>query len=95
MGILKGRGLGSNKIYEVSRESLDNTLKKNSSIKMVIDIHRDSIARKDSAFIIDGKEYAKVVLIVSRASKNHEENVEFAEQLHTKMDQKYPGISRG
>jgi len=95
MGIIKGRGLGSNKVYEVSRESLDNTLKKNSSIKMVIDIHRDSIARKDSTFITNGKEYAKVALIVSRTSKNHEENVEFAELLHTKMEQKYPGISRG
>jgi len=95
MGLLKGRGLESNKIYEVSRESLENSLKKNSSIKMVIDIHRDSIARKDSIFITNGKEYAKVAFIVSRASKNHEENVDFAELLHTKMEQKYPGISRG
>jgi stage II sporulation protein P len=95
MGILKERGLAPNKIYEVSRESLDNTLKKNSSIKMVIDIHRDSIARRDSTFIINEKEYAKIALIVSRASNNYEENVKLAELIHNKMEKKYPGISRG
>ena len=95
MGILKGRGLGFNKMYEVSRESLESTLEKNSGIKMVIDIHRDSIARKDSTFSTNGKEYAKVALIVSRTSKNYDENVEFAELIHTKMEKKYPGISRG
>lgn len=64
-------------------------------VKVVFDIHRDSIARKDSTFIANGKEYAKVALIVSRTSKNYDENVDFAELLHAKIEQKYPGISRG
>ncbi|CAM3097450.1 stage II sporulation protein P [Filibacter tadaridae] len=95
VGITKGRGLTFNKTYDVSREPLEKSLQTNSNIKMVLDIHRDSIARKDSTLVSNGKDYAKVAFIVSQTSKNYKENVEFAEQLHTKFNQKYPGISRG
>lgn len=64
-------------------------------VKMVFDIQRDSIARKDSTFIANGKEYAKVELIVSRTSKNYDGKWDFAELLHTKIEQKHPGFSRG
>lgn len=93
--ISRDKGLSFKETYNVSRESLKKTLQKNSSIQMALDIHRDSIPRKDSTFLIAGKEYAKIAFVVSRASKYYEENAAFAERIHKKFEQKYPGISSG
>lgn len=93
--VLRDKGLSFKETYNVSRESLEKTLQKNSSIQIALDIHRDSIPRKDSTLLIGQKEYAKIAFVVSHASKYYEENAAFAERIHKKLEQKYPGISRG
>jgi stage II sporulation protein P len=95
MGILKERGLPFYQSYIVSRESLSNALKNNKSIKMVIDIHRDSHQRKDTTTKINGKDYARIAFFVSRSSIKYEENLIFAKDLHNKIQEKYPGLSIG
>lgn len=64
-------------------------------IEMVLDIHRDSQERKFTTVNIDGKDYAKIGLVVSKSSGHYEENREFANNLHQKLEKLYPGISRG
>lgn len=94
-GELEEEGLFDKDSYLLSRESIKKVLMKNNNLKMLIDIHRDNIRRKDSTIILTGKEHAKVALFLSRSSKNHKENLAFAELIHNKMEQKYPGLSRG
>lgn len=93
--VLKERNLSFFDSYNVSQEKLIETLKKHSSIEMVLDIHRDSQERKFTTVNIDGKGYAKIGLVVSKISDNYEENREFANHLHQKLEKLYPGISRG
>ncbi|MFS0876367.1 stage II sporulation protein P [Solibacillus isronensis] len=93
--VLEERNLTFNDSYNVSREKLQETLKKHTSIEMVLDIHRDSQERKFTTVNIDGKDYAKIGLVVSKSSDNYEVNREFANNLHQKLEKLYPGISRG
>ncbi|MBM7663720.1 stage II sporulation protein P [Solibacillus kalamii] len=93
--VLEERNLTFKDSYNVSRENLQETLKKHTSIEMVLDIHRDSQERKFTTVNIDGKDYAKIGLVVSKISDNYKENREFANHLHQKLEKLYPGISRG
>lgn len=95
MEILKEKNLPYSEAYRVSREPLNATLEKNKSIRMVFDIHRDSRRRMHTTIELNGKEYSKVAFIVSRSSNNYEKNIKFAELLHSKMEEKYPRLSRG
>ena len=93
--VLEERNLTFNDSYNVSREKLQETLKKHTSIEMVLDIHRDSQERKFTTVNINGKDYAKIGLVVSKSSGHYEENRDFANNLHQKLEKLYPGISRG
>lgn len=93
--VLEERNLTINDSYNVSREKLQETLKKHTSIEMVLDIHRDSQERKFTTVNINGKDYAKIGLVVSKSSGHYEENRDFANNLHQKLEKLYPGISRG
>ena len=93
--VLEERNLTFFDSYNVSREKLQETLKKHQSIEMVLDIHRDSQERKFTTVNINGKDYAKIGLVVSKSSGHYEENRDFANNLHQKLEKLYPGISRG
>lgn len=93
--ILKERNLSFGKSYVVSREKLEETLNEYKSIRMVFDIHRDSQERKATTISIDGKDYARIAFIVSTTTQNHDQNRDFAISLHEKLEELYPGLSRG
>ncbi|QFF98660.1 stage II sporulation protein P [Psychrobacillus glaciei] len=94
-GILKERGLFSEESYIVSREVLKDVLGNNKNIKMAFDIHRDSAKRSFTTLNLKGEYYARIAFILSDSSSNFRENQKFAELLHKKMEDKYPGLSRG
>ncbi|MEI2402868.1 stage II sporulation protein P [Niallia taxi] len=82
--------------YKISRINMQDALMKNQSIQMAFDLHRDSARREVTTLEIDGKAYAKITIVVSEGDAgNYEKNQEFARQLHKKINDKYPGISRG
>ncbi|WP_027408485.1 stage II sporulation protein P [Anoxybacteroides tepidamans] len=93
--ILKEKGLPFSKAYAVARESLLAALKSHPSVKMILDIHRDSKKRSDTTININGKDYPRIEIIVSRSSDHYEENYKFAKRLHDQLEAKYPGLSRG
>lgn len=93
--ILQEQNLSFNDSYMISREIVQETLEKNKSIKMIFDIHRDSAKRSNTTLTIDGTDYAKIMFVVSKTSVNYEENKSFAIRIHKKLEQMYPGLSRG
>lgn len=95
MGELKNRTLSFQKSYMVSRVSIKEVLRENKQIKMVFDIHRDSQKRDVTSINIDGIEYAKIAFTISSDNKNYEQNKTFAQLLSDRLEESYPGISRG
>lgn len=85
--------------YTKSKETGKSLLAKNPSIQVLIDIHRDAGIKEKQSIVINGRSAAKVLIIVGSAQRldnpNWEQNKQFAEKVDAKMDEIYPGLSRG
>jgi stage II sporulation protein P len=83
------------KSYAYSNKTVKEALATNKDIKMVFDIHRDSLDRDRTTATIDGKDYAQIFFVVGKRNPDWEENSEFAGKLHAKLEKGFPGISKG
>src|SRR5699024_4986093 len=92
---LDERGWDFTEAYKFSRETVEDAMGEEDSLKYFIDIHRDSQRKDVTTATVDGKDYAKLFFTVGVAHDNSEENLEFAEDLNNAVEEKYPGISRG
>jgi stage II sporulation protein P len=92
---LEEKRLSYSEAYKVSRVPFENALSNNKKLKMVLDIHRDTLKRNQSTITIDGKEYPKISFIVSKSSDKYEVNFKFAQLLHEYTEERYPDLSRG
>ncbi|WP_127579780.1 stage II sporulation protein P [Paenibacillus koleovorans] len=81
--------------YKYSQQTVQEAMAVNDGMTFMFDLHRDSAAREVTTAQINGKDYAKVYFIVGRKNENWEQNDAFAQQIHDKLEQKYPGLSRG
>ena len=91
--------------YDRSRETIDEILKANPSIQVVLDVHRDAIQQQDGTRVkpvatIDGKKAAQIMIIAGCEDgkvtnfPTWEENLTFALQLQQTAETKYPGLMR-
>lgn len=90
--------------YDRSRISVQRILDENPSIKIVLDIHRDSIERNDGTRIaplteIDGKSAAQVMIISgcddgTMNMPNYMQNFRLASLLQTQLETDYPTLTR-
>lgn len=86
--------------YANSRETVRQVLAANDRIRAVIDVHRDALPEADDPGLavmeIGGKRTARILFVVGDLSNpNTEENLAFAEAVRARLDQLYPGLSRG
>jgi stage II sporulation protein P len=89
--------------YINSHETVSSVLKEHPTIEMVFDVHRDAGTAGISAsptVEIDGQKAARVFIVVTTdrfglPHPNWRENLAFAYYLNAKMDEMYPGLSRG
>lgn len=94
-----------NQSYSRAAVTIKEYLKKYPSIKIVLDIHRDSIALNDTDRVrpvaeIDGKDAAQVMLCMGSESgniknfPNWKENFRLAARFHQTLEVMYPGLAR-
>jgi len=81
-------------------QAVSSLLHQEPNVSAVFDIHRDAIESdvgKDFTTVqINGRPVARILLVVGDQNNPYaRENAEFAELLKAKMDQLYPGLSRG
>ncbi|OZB91644.1 stage II sporulation protein P [Paenibacillus sp. XY044] len=81
--------------YKYSRETVKAAMSGNSSMKYLIDIHRDSQGHSRTTKDINGKSYAQVFFIIGHGNKNWRKNEAFANSIHERLEKAYPGLSRG
>ncbi|WP_417006659.1 stage II sporulation protein P [Aquibacillus salsiterrae] len=81
--------------YKASRPIVEEALASNKSLDFVFDLHRDSSGRKLTTKTIDGKEYGKIMFVIGGNNANYEKNFQLASELHDRLEDKYPGLSRG
>lgn len=95
MQILNEKGLDYPHSYSAIRENVQEAFATNKDIQYVIDIHRDSLRRDATTKDINGVSYARLAFVIGGEYKGFEKNLELASKLHNKMQEKYPGLSRG
>lgn len=81
--------------YKVSNEVVHTSAEANPNLKYFIDIHRDSARKDKTTATINGKTYARLYFIVGKENKNYQANLEYTKKLNAKVEEKYPGLSRG
>lgn len=81
--------------YKASRMFLEDSITKYPSLKYFIDIHRDSLTRDLTTITIDNRDYAQVLFIIGLENVNYEENLVFTEKIDDKLNEYYPGLSKG
>ena len=81
--------------YKASRIMLENSIINYPSLKYFIDIHRDSLTKDKTTINIDNKDYAKVLFIIGLENSNYKDNLEFTEKINNKINELYPGLSKG
>ncbi|TYP48678.1 stage II sporulation protein P [Thermosediminibacter litoriperuensis] len=90
--------------YSNSLKTVEEVLKKNPSIQIVLDIHRDAPvpdpqrAREMTTVKIDNKYYSRIMFVVGTDKifphPHWRENYKFALVLQNKLEELYPGITR-
>ncbi len=94
-----------NESYSRAANTICSCIKKNPSVKIVIDLHRDSISdgEKDKIKLtkdINGKKAAQIMLVMGSQSGNtknfpgYEENLKLAVKIQSITEQMYPGLAR-
>ncbi|MBS4024733.1 MAG: stage II sporulation protein P [Clostridia bacterium] len=86
--------------YANSLKTVEEILKKHPSVEIVIDVHRDyQPTRAQTTVAINGQQAAKILFIVGNdARQTHprwRQNLAFVTSLEKKMNEMYPGLSRG
>ncbi|MYL46634.1 stage II sporulation protein P [Virgibacillus halodenitrificans] len=95
MSILNDKGWGYGQSYKASRDVVKEAFATNKDIKFAFDLHRDSIQGEATTKKIDGKNYARIMIVIGAEHKDYEKNLALATKLHYKLEDKYPGLSRG
>ena len=91
--------------YVRSAETIQKYLEKYPTIKVVLDVHRDAIAKDDNTKLkptaeINGKKAAQIMILAGCETDsvedfpNWEENFRFCLQLQKQMETDYPGLAR-
>lgn len=93
--ILNNNNWNYNYSYKASRTLLEESIIKYPSLKYFIDIHRDSLPHDKTTISINNKDYAKVIFLIGLENPKYEENLEFTEKINNKMNELYPGLSKG
>lgn len=90
--------------YTNSLKTVEQVLKENPSIKIVVDIHRDAPikdpqrSREITTVQIDGIIYSRFMIVIGTDKTfphpNWHQNYQFATMLNNKLEESYPGITR-
>ncbi len=81
--------------YKASRVLMEEAKRKNNSLKYFIDLHRDSLPHDKTTVTIGEESYAKIIFLIGLENPKYNENLKFTEHINNKVNEKYPGLSKG
>ncbi|WP_078428864.1 stage II sporulation protein P [Alkalihalobacterium alkalinitrilicum] len=93
--ILTQRDWSYPRSYDASREFVKEAIAENDQLEFFFDLHRDSLLRDKTTVTINGEHYARIYFVIGRDNRNKDHNLKLAKDLHHRLEQKYPGLSRG
>lgn len=88
------------KAYGPAEATAKKLLADNPSIQMIFDIHRDADKRDNATVIVNGVAMARIAIVVGMgqqdlAQPHWQQNHAFAKLVDARLNQHFPGLSRG
>ena len=93
--IRSSNGWNYNLSYKASRINLERVKSEYPSIRLFIDLHRDSVGHNSTFINIGDRGYAKVLFVIGREHANYLENLHYTQSIDYLIGLKYPGLSKG
>ena len=87
--------MNHSKSYQASRVFLKQYLDQNPNLKLILDIHRDSISKEKSTTIINNKSCVKILFVIGEENPNYENNLAMTNEINNKIKEKYSELTRG
>ena len=81
--------------YQASRKVITDRINNNKSLKLIIDLHRDSSPLTKTLLEKDNIKYARILFVVGGDNKNYKENLKVSETLRNILETNIPNITRG
>ena len=86
--------------YNLSEVTVKKMLSDNPSLQMVFDIHRDAEKRENVTAMVNGVAVARILIVVAvgqpdLVQPHWQQNHAFAKLIEAKLNERYPGLSRG
>ncbi|AXF54670.1 stage II sporulation protein P [Salicibibacter kimchii] len=94
-GMLDERGWDYSRSYDLNREIVEGAKEEHEELEFFFDLHRDSVGREHTAVTINDEVYARTFFVVGEDHADYEQNLEVATEIHNRMEDKWPGLSRG
>lgn len=91
---LKIHDLEFNKSYGESIKTAQKIVQDNSSLRLLLDIHRDGLPSgvNKSTAMVNGKQVSKVLIVIGKKNPHWQKNEEIAKQIITLGEKKFPGL---
>ena len=93
--VLNKNGWNYAKSYQASRIFLEEAKKNYPTLKYFIDVHRDSLPKERTTVTLNNKNYTTILFLIGLENKDYAKNLEFTEKINAKINEKYPGLSKG
>lgn len=93
--ILRNNNWSYKNSYKASRIAIEETIKNTQSLKLIIDLHRDSSVLEKTILEYENKKYARILFVVGKNNNNYEINYQLSEQLKNLLEEEVPGVTRG
>lgn len=81
--------------YEASKIAIKDTINNTKSLKLIIDLHRDSSSLSKTLLETNNTKYARILFVIGGENKNYQENLSIAESLKKLLEKEISGITRG
>lgn len=93
--ILKANNWSYKYSYNASRIAIEDTIQNTSSLKIIIDLHRDSSKLDKTLIEYNNIKYAKILFVIGKEYDTYKSNYQLSEQLKKLLEEEIPGITRG
>lgn len=81
--------------YQASKLAIENKIKTTPSLKLIIDLHRDSSSLDKTLLETNNKKYARILFVIGAEHQNYEKNYEVSKKLKDILEKEIPTITRG
>jgi len=93
--LIASKNLDYTSSYDISRELVQQSQNENKNLEYFIDIHRDSLRKENTTTEINRAKYANILFVVGTGHAEFESNLQFANNLHKLLENRYPTLSKG